>query len=1057
MLEVEKSKQELMIINSQKSFKALELEEFGGGFDATLHDLSAKDQLVKEEKIASKPSLEKSQHFHLLHKVPNKVMSKVPTPHKDKEGVVMVKELQLITIVGGGIEVGAKSTLEEDPQPMELDEAPNDKPKVSICETREEGVPKSEDTQVCALKEVKQLGDTPTLKEAFGFIMLEGAPIEKLEEVGASKIKNVLQQEPQFNILEGERHVEVKPSSKEEKKSLKPHEPPIVELVKKVVQEAFEIPPTEKEKHMEVVPPEEHPLSMEFYDALSDPLEDDPLMVHEANQHTMLEWAPIEEIGEAPILVSSQGTILKLKELQLYIEDEETDVVAKSSVEETPQSLKFHEVSIEELEKKVVLEANKFPLLKEERHVEVELAMEKEPWSTKLEKVPNEHVEPFILETEGMHLPKLEKAQVPIINQENEVVYEPKLQMTPQSNILVDVSIEKPKEVLARELPNEEDILKLEESQLGVVTEGNVSMRLVGVHHLVKEGKHFQVKPCLEGLHSTKLDEAYSEQAKMIPKLDPTNLLPFEILSEDDVRKIEEAHMPIVKQEKQVGDDLMLDVGAPQSNMLGEIPTKCPKGMLSMEMKEDVSKLDMFKLGVGDEVLEEDIGIESSLKQAPQIKKFDMEVVLATTTIPCVQKGNHVEVEPLLKTELMKELVDKMDESTLQTALQLIALDGANIDEPRSMIHHEEKEKNKVALKLPLEEPQSAVVFDDVIEFIVSNIHGTKEHILLKSNKHQNPIDEGEKEFEAEPILTEGPQPIAFHEGPIQDVDEEVNLEISKMLGIEEEKEVVLGPIMGETLQLTTFDNATLEEPKDALEENHQKTILDEASIEQLKVATQNSLECIIGKVEKHQMHITKDEKEVGVQPVALEKTSKSMMLDEVPTQDVKEKVCYSPKKIIEIGRTPMQKEGMQTLPMCMESSTSNTNGETMERKIGNIFLETTIPIEMKETSNDLSLKASSTIANEVPSMIDAIHRDPSTYPKNMTQLQTCEGPWEVDQTWEQFKRNWKFFRTKPNSLITNKVHQARKIAKQKAYKVVGLPWPPTCLYTPLDLKEEKR
>lgn len=927
MLEIEKSKQELMVINSQKTFKALELEEFGGGFDATLHDLSAKDQLVKEEKIASKPTLEKSQHFQLLHKVPNKVMSKVPIPHIDKEGVGMVKELQLITIPRGGIEVGVKSTLEEDPQSMELDEAPNDEPKVSICETREEGVPKSEDTQVCALKEVKELGDAPTLKEAFGFIMLEGAPIEKLEEVGALKIKTVLQQELQFNIIEGERCVEVKPSSKEEKKSLKPNEPPIVELVKKVVQEAFEIPLTEKEKHMEVVPPEEHPLSMEFYDALSDPLEDDPLMVHEANQHTMLEWAPIEEIGEAPILVSSQKTILKLKELQLDIGDEEIDVVAKSSVEETPQSLKFHEVSIEELEKKAVLKAIKFPFLKEERHAEVELAMEKEPWSTKLEKALHEHVEPFILETKGMHLPKLEKAQMPIINQEKEVVCELKLQMTPQSNVLVDVSIEKPKEVLARELPNEEDILKLEESQLGVVKEGNVSVRLVGVHHLVKEGKHFQVEPCLEGLQSTKLDETFSEHAKMIPKLDPKKLHPFEILCKDE--------------EKQVGDDLMLDVGAPQSNMLGETPTKCPKGMLSMEMKEDVSKLDMFKLGVGDEVLEEDIGIESSLKQTPQIKKFDMEVVLAATTIPCVQEGSHVEVEP---------------------------------------------------------------------------------------------------------ILTKGPQSIAIHEGPIQDVDEEVNLEISKMLSIEEEKEVVLEPTLEETLQLTMFDNATLEEPKDALEEKSQKTILDEAPIEQLKVATQNHLESIIGKVEKHQMHITEDEKEVGIQPVALEKTSESMMLDEVPTQEVNEKVCYSPKQIIEIGRTPMQKDDMQTLPMCMESTTSKTNGETMEKNIGDIFLETTRPIEMKETSNDLSLKVLSTIANEIPSMIDAIHRDPSTYPENMTQLQTYEGPWEVDQTWEQFKRNWKIFRTKPNSLITSKVHQARKIAKEKAYKVVGLPWPPTCL-----------
>lgn len=927
MLEIEKSKQELMVINSQKTFKALELEEFGGGFDATLHDLSAKDQLVKEEKIASKPTLEKSQHFQLLHKVPNKVMSKVPIPHIDKEGVGMVKELQLITIPRGGIEVGVKSTLEEDPQSMELDEAPNDEPKVSICETREEGVPKSEDTQVCALKEVKELGDAPTLKEAFGFIMLEGAPIEKLEEVGALKIKTVLQQELQFNIIEGERCVEVKPSSKEEKKSLKPNEPPIVELVKKVVQEAFEIPLTEKEKHMEVVPPEEHPLSMEFYDALSDPLEDDPLMVHEANQHTMLEWAPIEEIGEAPILVSSQKTILKLKELQLDIGDEEIDVVAKSSVVETPQSLKFHEVSIEELEKKAVLKAIKFPFLKEERHAEVELAMEKEPWSTKLEKALHEHVEPFILETKGMHLPKLEKAQMPIINQEKEVVCELKLQMTPQSNVLVDVSIEKPKEVLARELPNEEDILKLEESQLGVVKEGNVSVRLVGVHHLVKEGKHFQVEPCLEGLQSTKLDETFSEHAKMIPKLDPKKLHPFEILCKDE--------------EKQVGDDLMLDVGAPQSNMLGETPTKCPKGMLSMEMKEDVSKLDMFKLGVGDEVLEEDIGIESSLKQTPQIKKFDMEVVLAATTIPCVQEGSHVEVEP---------------------------------------------------------------------------------------------------------ILTKGPQSIAIHEGPIQDVDEEVNLEISKMLSIEEEKEVVLEPTLEETLQLTMFDNATLEEPKDALEEKSQKTILDEAPIEQLKVATQNHLESIIGKVEKHQMHITEDEKEVGIQPVALEKTSESMMLDEVPTQEVNEKVCYSPKQIIEIGRTPMQKDDMQTLPMCMESTTSKTNGETMEKNIGDIFLETTRPIEMKETSNDLSLKVLSTIANEIPSMIDAIHRDPSTYPENMTQLQTYEGPWEVDQTWEQFKRNWKIFRTKPNSLITSKVHQARKIAKEKAYKVVGLPWPPTCL-----------
>lgn len=927
MLEIEKSKQELMVINSQKTFKALELEEFGGGFDATLHDLSAKDQLVKEEKIASKPTLEKSQHFQLLHKVPNKVMSKVPIPHIDKEGVGMVKELQLITIPRGGIEVGVKSTLEEDPQSMELDEAPNDEPKVSICETREEGVPKSEDTQVCALKEVKELGDAPTLKEAFGFIMLEGAPIEKLEEVGALKIKTVLQQELQFNIIEGERCVEVKPSSKEEKKSLKPNEPPIVELVKKVVQEAFEIPLTEKEKHMEVVPPEEHPLSMEFYDALSDPLEDDPLMVHEANQHTMLEWAPIEEIGEAPILVSSQKTILKLKELQLDIGDEEIDVVAKSSVEETPQSLKFHEVSIEELEKKAVLKAIKFPFLKEERHAEVELAMEKEPWSTKLEKALHEHVEPFILETKGMHLPKLEKAQMPIINQEKEVVCELKLQMTPQSNVLVDVSIEKPKEVLARELPNEEDILKLEESQLGVVKEGNVSVRLVGVHHLVKEGKHFQVEPCLEGLQSTKLDETFSEHAKMIPKLDPKKLHPFEILCKDE--------------EKQVGDDLMLDVGAPQSNMLGETPTKCPKGMLSMEMKEDVSKLDMFKLGVGDEVLEEDIGIESSLKQTPQIKKFDMEVVLAATTIPCVQEGSHVEVEP---------------------------------------------------------------------------------------------------------ILTKGPQSIAIHEGPIQDVDEEVNLEISKMFSIEEEKEVVLEPTLEETLQLTMFDNATLEEPKDVLEEKSQKTILDEAPIEQLKVATQNHLESIIGKVEKHQMHITEDEKEVGIQPVALEKTSESMMLDEVPTQEVNEKVCYSPKQIIEIGRTPMQKDDMQTLPMCMESTTSKTNGETMEKNIGDIFLETTRPIEMKETSNDLSLKVLSTIANEIPSMIDAIHRDPSTYPENMTQLQTYEGPWEVDQTWEQFKRNWKIFRTKPNSLITSKVHQARKIAKEKAYKVVGLPWPPTCL-----------
>jgi hypothetical protein len=110
------------------------------------------------------------------------------------------------------------------------------------------------------------------------------------------------------------------------------------------------------------------------------------------------------------------------------------------------------------------------------------------------------------------------------------------------------------------------------------------------------------------------------------------------------------------------------------------------------------------------------------------------------------------------------------------------------------------------------------------------------------------------------------------------------------------------------------------------------------------------------------------------------------------------------------------------------------------------------------EKSKELELKDSQRNTSESPSTSSATSMDQGTNLDESTKVQgEFDTPQVVDQTWEQLKSNWKNFKGRPDIHVTNKVRQAAREAKEKARKVVGLPWPPARLSTSTQNVEDER
>jgi hypothetical protein len=110
------------------------------------------------------------------------------------------------------------------------------------------------------------------------------------------------------------------------------------------------------------------------------------------------------------------------------------------------------------------------------------------------------------------------------------------------------------------------------------------------------------------------------------------------------------------------------------------------------------------------------------------------------------------------------------------------------------------------------------------------------------------------------------------------------------------------------------------------------------------------------------------------------------------------------------------------------------------------------------EKSKELELRDSQRNTSESPSTSSATSKDQGANLDESTKVQgEFDTPQVVDQTWEQLKSNWKNFKGRPDIHVTNKVRQAAREAKEKARKVVGLPWPPARLSTSTENVEDER
>ncbi|CAK9867827.1 unnamed protein product [Sphagnum jensenii] len=299
----------------------------------------------------------------------------------------------------------------------------------------------------------------------------------------------------------------------------------------------------------------------------------------------------------------------------------------------------------------------------------------------------------------------------------------------------------------------------------------------------------------------------------------------------------------------------------------------------------------------------------------------------------------------------------------------------------------------------------------------------------------------------------------------------------------------------------STETNATFEE------QHHKHTFVP------MEIPTSKTKE-VFSTLEEPQVHIVEEEKELVVKP-NLEKEPQSNALDEAliqghtngevalewPTHDsLVKKVEAEPtleegtSQLIAIDETLISKvdegifqESQLVVPSVEEEK--DIEGKHSMEKLGFIRLDEVlgekIPIEeskevedipklvepqvhitreekevelILEKSKELELEDSQRNTNESPSTSNATSKDQGT---NLDESNKVQGefdtPQVVDQTWEQLKSNWKNFKGRPDIHVTNKVRQAAREAKEKARKVVGLPWPPARLSTSTQNVEDER
>lgn len=295
--------------------------------------------------------------------------------------------------------------------------------------------------------------------------------------------------------------------------------------------------------------------------------------------------------------------------------------------------------------------------------------------------------------------------------------------------------------------------------------------------------------------------------------------------------------------------------------------------------------------------------------------------------------------------------------------------------------------------------------------------------------------------------------------------------------------------------------NATLEE------QHHKHTFVP------MEIPTSKTKE-VLSTLEEPQVHIVEEEKELVVKP-NLEKEPQSNAVDEAliqghtngevalewPTHDsLVKKVEVEPtleegtSQLIAIDETLISKvdEGIfqeSKLVVPSVEQEKDIEGKHSMEKLGFIRLDEVlgekIPIEeskevedipklvepqihitheekevelLLEKSKELELRDSQRNTSESPSTSSATSKDQGT---NLDESNKVQGefdtPQVVDQTWEQLKSNWKNFKGRPDIHVTNKVRQAAREAKEKARKVVGLPWPPARLSTSTQNVEDER
>ncbi|CAK9211028.1 unnamed protein product [Sphagnum troendelagicum] len=322
------------------------------------------------------------------------------------------------------------------------------------------------------------------------------------------------------------------------------------------------------------------------------------------------------------------------------------------------------------------------------------------------------------------------------------------------------------------------------------------------------------------------------------------------------------------------------------------------------------------------------------------------------------------------------------------------------------------------------------------------------------------------------------------------------------------EKDIIEDAKAKETMVVDNVEARESNETNATFEEQHHKH-----TFVPMEILTSKTKE-VLSTLEEPQVHIVEEEKELVVKP-NLEKEPQSNALDEAlirghtngevalewPTHDsLVKKVEVEPtleegtSQLIAIDETLISKvdegifqESQLVVPSVEEEK--DIEGKHSMEKLGFIRLDEVlgekIPIEeskevedipklvepqihitheekevelLLEKSKELELRDSQRNTSESPSTSSATSKDQGT---NLDESNKVQGefdtPQVVDQTWEQLKSNWKNFKGRPDIHVTNKVRQAAREAKEKARKVVGLPWPPARLSTSTQNVEDER